>query len=85
MLSELLEKYKLSTKSVIMLIVALLASEVCVRLGIILLWNWIVSIDVNCLIFGTEKLGLLKGLVSLSVLLAVTGRPFVLIKQQKNK
>lgn len=46
-----------------------LCLELSLRIGAVYLWNWIVSVELNKFLFGEEKLDLLKGVISVSVLL----------------
>ena len=58
------EKYKaILINSKLWKLLTVISFEVLFAIGAVYLWNWIISNEVNRLIFGTPELGVLKGVI----------------------
>ncbi len=61
------EKFNQIKSTWALLRVAIYATEITFRLGLVLVWNWIISPEFNRILFGSNELGLGKGLVIVSI------------------
>ncbi len=62
------EKFNQTTIPWFFLGLAIYATELTFRVGLVLVWNLIFSIRVNQILFGTDSLALIKGLLLISIL-----------------
>ncbi len=61
------EKFNQIKSTWALLSVAIYTTEITFRLGLVLVWNWIISPEFNRILFGSNELGLWKGLVIVSI------------------
>lgn len=59
--------------------------ELAVRTGTVYCWNWIVTDGVNMTLFGEPKLGVIKGVILLSIIYITIGYSAIAANNETEK